>query len=220
MAKSYKVTEEQWRDAEAQYVSGKISYAEVAEMCGCTKARAGKYGKDHGWAEKRKAYNERVKGKAIAKVESKDADRLAKVMIATNRLMDIAVQGLSEECQLHLQQVEHREKYEMPVDADGNLYDPETSTGPPIIEKQWIEEREFRKVDTRAMKDYAAVIKECARLLRDLYNVPTPAEREAQRVAAERLELEKQKATSNIGDDEDETGVVIMPEVMEPDSDG
>lgn len=217
---SYKVKEAQWRDAEAQYVSGKISYAEVAQMCGCSQSRAAKYGKDHGWAEKRKAYNVRVKDKAIAKAEDKDADRLAKVLIATNKAMDIAVQALSEDCQFHLQQVEHREKYEMPVDKDGNPYDPEISSGPPIIEKQWIEEREFRKIDTRQLKDLVGVVKECARLLRDLYNIPTPAEREAQRVAAERLELEKQKAANNIGDDEDETGVVIMPEVMEPDSDG
>lgn len=220
MAARKGITDKMWREQEMLYVSGDIALSEVAKNLDVSYTLVRKRAKDNQWQEKREEYHDKVKQRATEKAAVKDADRLAKVMIATNRLMDIAVQGLSEECQLHLQQVEHREKYEMPVDADGNLYDPETSTGPPIIEKQWIEEREFRKVDTRAMKDYAAVIKECARLLRDLYNVPTPAEREAQRVAAERLELEKQKAANNIGDDEDETGVVLMPEVMEPDSDG
>lgn len=218
---SYKVKEAQWRDAEAQYVSGKISYADVAKMCGCCQSRAAKYGKDHGWAEKRRDYNARVKEKAIRKAEAKDADRLARVLQATNRAVDIALKALNEDAQFHLQQVEHREKYELPVDADGKLFDPEISKGPPIIEKQWIEEREFRKVDTRQLKDLVAVIKDCTRLLRDFYNAPTPAEAEAQRVAAERLEIEKKRADAINGtEDDDDTGVVILPEIMEPDSDG
>lgn len=221
MAARKGITHSMWEEQESLYVTGDISLSEIAKTLGVSYTLVRKRAKDDNWQRKRDAFRAKVKEKALERASEKDANRLLKVIEATNRAVDIAVKALNEECQFHLQQVEHREKYETPVDADGNLFDPETSKGAPIIEKQWIEEREFRKVDTRQLKDLVGVIKECTRLLRDFYNAPTPAEAEARRVAAERLEIEKKRADAINGtEDDDDTGVVILPEIMEPDSDG
>ena len=45
----------------------------------------------------------------------------------------------------------------------------------------------------RDMRAYTAALRDLNVLLRDFYDVPTPAEAEARRVAAQRLELERRK---------------------------
>ena len=64
----------------------------------------------------------------------------------------------------------------------------------------------FRKLDTKAIKDMTAVLKDLTALMRDLYNIPTQAQAEAQRIAAERLELEKRKVDAA---DNDSDGIEI-----------
>ena len=74
-------------------------------------------------------------------------------------------------------------------------------------------EREFAKVDTKALKDLTGVLKDLTGLMRDFYNIPTPAQAEAQRIAAARLELDRKKAEADSTDDGVE--VVIKGEAEE-----
>lgn len=76
-----------------------------------------------------------------------------------------------------------------------------------------VREKEFEKVDTKALKDATNVLKDLTAMVREFYDIPTPAQRESQRIAAARLELERQKAAQGFDDDNDETGVVMIPEV-------
>ena len=94
--------------------------------------------------------------------------------------------------QFHRYMVETKEKYGAPIELDdGTLVD----------ERQWVEERTFAKIDTKALKDLTGVLKDLTGLMRDYYNIPTPAQAEAQRIAAERLEMEKRKAEADAGTD-------------------
>ena len=71
------------------------------------------------------------------------------------------------------------------------------------------------KADTKAIRDFTGALKDLTAVLRDLYDLPTLRERQAYEIAAERLKLEQQKAKENSFDDENEdTGVVMLPEVM------
>jgi hypothetical protein len=77
-------------------------------------------------------------------------------------------------------------------------------------------ERQFDKVDTRAIKDMTGALKDMTLVLRNLHNLPTQAEVEAQRIAAERLKLEQRKiAMLENNDEDDDTGVIMMPPVLE-----
>ena len=42
-----------------------------------------------------------------------------------------------------------------------------------------------------------AVLKDLTGLMRDFYNIPTPAQAEAQRIASERLEMDRHKADAS-----------------------
>lgn len=74
-------------------------------------------------------------------------------------------------------------------------------------------EKIFEKVDTKALRDVVYMLKELTGMMRDFYNIPTPAQAEAQRIAAERLELEKRRVDADTNEDR-EVGIVIMPEIV------
>lgn len=223
MAARKGITHSMWEEQESLYVTGDISLSEIAKTLGVSYTLVRKRAKDDNWQRKRDAFRAKVKEKALERASEKDANRLLKVIEATNRAVDIAVKALNEDFQFHVQLVERVEEFSVPANPDGTIFDPENNPGnlAPLAMRKTTEEREFRKVDTRQLKDLVGVIKECTRLLRDFYNAPTPAEAEARRVAAERLEIEKKRADAINGtEDDDDTGVVILPEIMEPDSDG
>ena len=81
-----------------------------------------------------------------------------------------------------------------------------------VTERQWIEERTYQKVDTKALKDLTGVLKDLTGLVRDLYGIPTQAQAEAQRIAAERLELDRKKAEDGSTDTHAELEIVGLPE--------
>ena len=60
-------------------------------------------------------------------------------------------------------------------------------------DSEWTAERLYDKVDTKAIKDLTGALKDMTLVLRNLNNLPTQAEAEAQRIAAERLKLEQRK---------------------------
>ena len=81
-----------------------------------------------------------------------------------------------------------------------------------LLERQWTEERTYQKVDTKALKDLTGVLKDLTGLVRDLYGIPTQAQAEAQRIAAERLELDRKKAEDGSTDTHAELEIVGLPE--------
>jgi hypothetical protein len=73
-------------------------------------------------------------------------------------------------------------------------------------------ELELSKLDTKSLREFTAALKDLNTLMRDFYNIPTPGEAEARRIAAERLALEKRRVDAGEVD-EAETGVIMLPPV-------
>ena len=162
----------------------------------------------------REQYKNEVITKTLGKTSTKEAHRLHKLMNTTAKAIDTVVRAFADDNQFNRYIVEKKEKYASPkvlVDENGEVIQA-------ISEQQWAEEKVFNKVDTKALKDMTAVLKDLTALMRDFYNIPTPAQAEAQRLAAERLELDKRKYSMDEEDD-DETGVVLMPPVLKEKTD-
>ena len=70
------------------------------------------------------------------------------------------------------------------------------------------EERIYTKKDTKALKDLTGAVKDLLYSVRNLYGLPTQGEREAQRIAAERLEMDRRKA--QLDEDSDKTITVEL----------
>ena len=73
---------------------------------------------------------------------------------------------------------------------------------------------ELMALDPRGLKDIVGSIKDLAALMRDFFNLPTPAQKEAQRIAAERLELERKRLDAEQNRD-NSIEVILPPEVKE-----
>lgn len=191
-----------WELIEAEYISTAISQSKLAAKCGipfrtlADRALAGK------WVAKRKAYKQQVVQSTVKKLASsasaKDYAKLVRLQNAADRMAAHLEKATDDADQFRRHVV---------IVGDGmgashaecNIYD---------------------KYDARAMKDMSAAIKDMTATLRNLYQLPTEAELEAQKLAREKLALEKQKAAQGKpGPDDDETGVVQIATVLPEASD-
>lgn len=185
-----------WDAMKTEYVTTKTTYAKLAEKYGISISQIKIVAARDGWTNERKKFTARVQQKAYKKACNREADRLARLITATTGAIDVAMRAIGDDEQFNRYLVERREKYAVPV-ADEDAEDGELPPdGKLLLERQWTEERTYQKVDTKALKDLTGVLKDLTGLVRDLYGIPTQAQAEAQRIAAERLELERRKLDS------------------------
>lgn len=195
-----------WDALKMEYVTTKTSYAKLAEKYGISISQIKIVAARDGWTKERKKFAADVQQKAYKKACSHEADRLARLITATTGAIDVAMRAIGDDEQFNRYLVERREKYAVPV-ADEAAEDGEL-----LLERQWTEERMYQKVDTKALKDLTGVLKDLTGLVRDLYGIPTQAQAEAQRIAAERLELDRKKAEDGSTDTHAELEIVGLPE--------
>lgn len=168
-----------WAQLKTEYVTTRCSYRQLSEKYGVSIAVISKVSKREKWIQLREQYNQKCFMNAQKKIANKEINRLARLITATTKAVDVAVGAFEDEKQFN--------RYIITEGIGGGA----TETT----------EREFAKVDTKALKDLTGVIKDLTALMRDFYNLPTPAQAESQRIAAERLEMDKRKADADRTDD-------------------
>ena len=204
-----------WEAIKTEYITTETSQSKLAKKYGVPRSTICKWCAREGWVEQRERYRAGVVQKTIERRAHEDSNQLMKLIDAAEKITGIAVGALDDESKLYTYMVERREKYEIPVGSASGVPwvdgDPDT----PVIEKQWVEDRESKVPNTRALKDLSNIVREMTGLIRDFYNIPTPAQIEQKRINDQRLELERMKLNRGEDDDDGETGVVILPEVQE-----
>lgn len=200
-----------WDALKMEYVTTKTTYVKLAEKYGISISQIKIVAARDGWTNERKKFAARVQQKAYRKACNHEADRLARLITATTGAIDVAMRAIGDDEQFNRYLVERREKYVTPVlacEKDGG----EDADVQLVTERQWTEECTYQKVDTKALKDLTGVLKDLTGLVRDLYGIPTQAQAEAQRIAAERLELDRKKAEDGSTDTHAELEIVGLPE--------
>lgn len=162
-----------WKPIKTEYITTRVSYRQLSERYGVSIAQISRVSNREHWTEQREQYAHKCFKKAEVKAANKEANSLARLITATTKAIDVAMGALEDE---------HQFRRYIVTDSIGSV----TST----VEKQ------FDKVDTKALKELTGVLKDLTGLVRDFYNIPTPAQAEAQRIAAARLELDRKKAES------------------------
>lgn len=181
-----------WKAIETEYVTTKISQQQLAEKYGVSRCQISRHAVADKWTEKRGKYAARVMQKTLEKNAARDANRLNKLMRITSSLIDVALRGIADD----------PEQYNRYIVTEG------------IGEGQTlVSEKQFQKLDTRALKDTVNALKDLTAMVRDFYDLPTAAQREQREIAAARLEIERQKAQLSSDVDDDETGVIVLQEV-------
>lgn len=181
-----------WLIIKMEYITTDLSLRALAEKHGVSRTTIGHRSKTEGWVEARRQHRLKIETKTSEKIANKEANKLAKLAAATDKAIDVVVAAFNDPDQFNRYIVETMEEYAEPEiieEADGDTH--------AIGMRKWSHEERFAKVDTKALKDLTAVLKDLTGLMRNLYGIPTQAEAESQRIAAERLKLEQMKANAN-----------------------
>lgn len=167
-----------WKPIKTEYVTTRCSYRQLSDKYGVSVGLISKVANREQWREQRERFSNKCMQKVAEKAENREVNRLSRLIKATTKAIDVAMEAFEDDKQF-------------------NRYIVTEGYGPGMTETS---EKVFDKVDTKALKDLTGVLKDLTSLMRDFYNIPTAAQAEAQRIAAERLELEKRKADAGESD--------------------
>lgn len=179
-----------WAAIKTEYVTTDTSYSKLSKKYGLSMTQIGNVSRAQGWRAEREKYLRKTTQKAINKASEKEASKLASLMTTTERAIGVVAKAFEDPDQFNRHLVTVRDEF-----------------------REDTEERLYNKIDTKAIRDLTSVLKDLTGLMRDFYNIPTPSQAEAQRIAAERFELDKRKAAA---EDSGSEGVVVILEGAGP----
>jgi hypothetical protein len=190
----------EWDKIKSEYVTGNMSLRVLSEKYGGIPARTiQKRCKEDGWVAARLEYRKKIVQDAVNMIGEERARETAEKLIdlqkAADSLAGIIKQTMTDADQFH--------RHIVTEGLGGGATK--------------VECRVLPKVDTKAVRDLSASIKDLTFAVRNLNDLPTVQEKETMRLAAEKLEIDKKKAAVDVKDDA-ETGVVILaPLAGDPD---
>jgi hypothetical protein len=162
-----------------EYITTDISMPKLAKKHNVPLTTMQKRCKKEGWVALRKEFKKEALSATLDTAVANEADRLGKIIASAQAMAGVIEDVFKDGKQFHRHLV--TDTY---IGEDGSK---EILT----VEKQ------FDKVDSRAIRDLTGALKDMTLVLRNLYNLPTQAEAEAQRIASERLKLEQRKAEAD-----------------------
>lgn len=183
-----------WEAIKTEYITTDTSQSKLAKKYGVPRSTICKWCAREGWVEQRERYRAGVVQKTIERRAHEDVKHLKNLMGAAERITEIAVDALQKEQSLYTIPVDRDEEYSSPIDSKSGDVWTEDSDGVPVLRRRWNEDRVSEAVNTRALKDLAAIVKDMTTLIRDFYDIPTAAQREQREINRERLEIEKKRA--------------------------
>lgn len=192
-----------WAKIKADYISDpNLSLKKLSQKYGIRKATIEKKSKADNWFAAKKKNLEKMSAQVCAKVSAKRADALAKEIMIADKAADVLLKAFDD--------AEQWNRYIVNETVSDENTSMSTSN-----------EKVFEKVDTRALKDAVQALKLIEELKRSMLNIQkidqlNRERREERRLEMEeeRLKIEQQKANLSTGN-EDDFGVVILPEVLD-----
>ena len=185
-----------WETIKAEYITGNVSYRVLSNKYNIPFRTVSDKGKKENWTKLRKEYRDDVVKKTVKRVSARvvtdNAAKLVSLQQSADAMSTAIARVFDDADQFHRHLV---------------TSDFET------------EERVYKKIDTKAIRDLTGAMRDLAIVLRNVYNIPTVQEQAAMDVAAERLKLEKQKADIG-GSEEAGGGVVEIAAVLPEGEDG
>ena len=195
-----------WSAIKTEYITTNTSYRKLAEKYGIGPSTLYERGSKEKWVEQKKQHQSKTVAKTLAADTKKKVDRAKRLRDAADRLLDKVEKAIDE---LDLQLVTHKDKtktieYNNPQRADKPT-------------KEIIHETEqilsvSSIIDRKGLQQIAAALKD----IRDIHGIQTKLDKQEQ--MARIANLQRNNASGD--DDEDSTGVIMLPPRREAGSDG
>ena len=197
-----------WQAIKTEYITTDTSYRKLAQKHGVSYQAICHRSKDEDWIGKREQHMNKTVSKAVDKIGSKKADKMARIDDLADKLLDKLEQAITE---LDLQLAKHTDKTKV-IEYNYDLV-----PGKPTKETLHEEEKllEFKSiVDRQGLKQIASALKD----IKEVKMLQSELDRKEQEARIEKLKADARQ--HNNDDDDDETGVILMPPVKEVPSDG
>lgn len=183
-----------WATIKTEYVTTTISYRKLADKWAIPRRTLEQRAKMDCWTAERDEYQGKTAAATIARVSRKtsitNAQKLIQLQEGTVKLSDFIVEQLAKDPKQFFRHIVQT--------RDGDSWD--------------AEERIFKKLDTKSLKELTGAMRDLGMLMRDLFEIPTLMERAAMDIAAERLRMDQQKAEID-NPDAQESGVIEIPAI-------
>ena len=188
-----------WVKIKNEYITTQTSYPKLAKKYNIAQATIGRYASADNWVEAKEKYkietSQKIINKCMTKEVNKEVDKLQRMRESADKLSEMINKSLNDTDQFNRHIVQTKKK-----EGQNEIWDSE--------------EKIYKKLDTRAIKDMTSAMKDLTSMLRNVYDLQTIQEIEANRIAKEKLQLDREKA-SLFDDDEDDTGVVLLSPTKE-----
>lgn len=165
-----------WEPIKAEYITTDISQRELADKYGVSTSALRFHIAAEQWGQLRQQHRRKIAEKTSERCSEHAAERMAQLMGGTDKMLDAALEALDDPQQFY--------RYLVKVKQDGETY---------------TEEQTFKKADTKAMKDMTKMLRELTDITRDLYGLPDYDQQQRQRLAEEKLALEKLRLDADGG---------------------
>lgn len=187
-----------WAKIRHAYICGEMSYSELAQKFGMSKKTISEVAKREEWVKKRRQFRDDVNTRAYTRAREAEVDELERIRSAADKLGGKLDEIMSGEDQLYMHTA-------VLADMDGatDLY-----------------ARRLDAVNPQTLVALARAMKDMTAVLRDLHGISTRAEERAEKLAREKLNLEKkkfefEKEKAGAGEGDERIKFEIEPELAE-----
>ena len=171
--------------ARVDYVTGRLTYSQIAEKYGVSRSHVGAVAKKEGWKKQRDAFRKTVTDKAVTRLADRGAAQLERMMDTADRLNGVLTRITEDQ----------RQFFRWKGKGD---------EGPSEVV--------LNKADTKALKNATAALFEMVRITRNLYGLPDRMAERKDRREEKRLKLAESQA-GNVS--ESQAGIVLMPQILD-----
>lgn len=193
-----------WNAIKTEYITTGTSYRKLAKKYGVSYVQIGNVGKEENWVQLRKQHLDNVLTKSLAADTKKKVDRAKRIRDAADRLLSKVEQAIDE---LDKQMVTHKDKEK--IIEYNNAQRPDKPTKETIHEEETILSVSSI-VDRKGLQQIAAALRD----IREIHGIQTELDKQEQKARIANLQRQ-----APAHDDEDEgTGVVLLPPVLGEDS--
>lgn len=168
----------------AEYITGNLSLREIARKYGIPERTVQDTSGREGWVRERREYRQSVVDRVKNTAAAAAADKLAGVCVAADMMVEHIESALADR--------EIFRKYvvrTMTESGAGEGYERVNTTDVRILDRS----------DTKSIRDMVEALQGITATIRNLYDIPTQAERHAQQIAAGHLRVAQARSQTQTG---------------------
>ena len=177
-----------WDEIKTEYATTDISYREIANKHGIPYRTVVDAGRSQEWVKARETYRNKTVAKSIDLAANERAKHLQSIASSADKMANV-IHSVMDDTEQFFRRID-------------------MTTG---------EEKISKKVDSKAVRELTAAMKDLTAVLRNVYDIPTQAEQVSMELARERLEIERKKAQQEEEFISNGGGIVLLPPLNEDD---